>query len=323
MIRLATLPTLFRLAAATFALGVLPVLSHAAPAPAPAPVDAPDTSAEAPAADDPPASANRRMPKLNFQQGKIMLSNGLAELNVPDNFRFLNAQDARKVVVDVWGNPPEVAKGVIGMLVPGGMEPHEKRTWGVVISYEDGGYVKDNDASTIDYAKMLQTMKQATHDNNEARVKEGYPAMELVGWAEPPQYDSANKKLYWAKEIQFADSTEHTLNYDMRILGRRGVLVLQAVAGMDQLSEIKDARSQILGMVNYSQGHRYADFNPKTDKVAAYGVAALVLGGIAAKAGFFKLLIPILLAAKKFVIIGVVAVGAFFKRIFGRGEKVP
>ena len=132
--------------------------------------------------------------------------------------------------------------------------------------------------------------------------------MELVGWAEPPQYDATNKKLFWAKELAFGDAPEHTLNYDMRILGRRGVLILRAVAGMDQLAQIKDARSQILGMVNYNQGHRYADFNPKTDKVAAYGVAALVLGGIAAKAGFFKLLIPVLLVAKKFVIIGVVAV---------------
>ena len=92
---------------------------------------------------------------------------------------------------------------------------------------------------------------------------------------------------------------------------------------MDQLGEIKDARSQILAMVNYNQGHRYADFNPKTDKVAAYGVAALVLGGIAVKAGFFKLLIPVILAAKKFIIIGVVAVASFFKRLFGKGEKVP
>ncbi len=315
MIRPTSLPVLTRLAAATFALALLPIPGHAQSTPEP-------TAVDASAADDTPAASRRQMPKLNYQQGKITLTGDLAELNVPDNFRFLNAQDARKVVVDVWGNPPRAAQGVIGMLVPGGMEPHTKASWGVVISYEGDGYVKDNDAGAIDYDKMLKTMQKATHDNNETRVKEGYPSMELVGWAEPPQYDSTNKKLYWAKEIQFGDSNEHTLNYDMRILGRRGVLVLQAVAGMDQLSEIKDARSQILGMVDYKQGHRYADFNPKTDKVAAYGVAALVLGGIAAKAGFFKLLIPVILAAKKFIIIGVVAVASFFKRIFGKGEKV-
>ena len=274
------------------------------------------------AADTTPAPAGRPLPKLNFQKGKITLSNGLADLDVPDNFRFLNAQDARKVVIDVWHNPPSAVGNVIGMLVPTHQELNRGNTWGVVISYEDAGYVKDDDANKIDYNEMLKTMQQSVQSGNEARVKAGYPSMELVGWAEPPQYDAASKKLFWAKEIAFGDVPEHTLNYDMRILGRRGVLVLRAVAGMDQLDQIKEARSQILGMVNYNQGHRYADFNPKTDKVAAYGVAALVLGGIAAKAGFFKLLIPVLLAAKKFLVIGVVAVVSFFKRIFGRGEKV-
>ena len=212
---------------------------------------------------------------------------------------------------------------MIGLLLPAETEPNTPDSWGVVISYENEGYVKDDDANKLNYNEMLTTMQKSIREGNEARVKAGYPAMELVGWAEPPQYDAASKKLFWAKELAFGDAKEHTLNYDMRILGRRGVLILRAVAGMDQLAQIRDARSQILGMVNYNQGHRYADFNPKTDKVAAYGVAALVLGGIAAKAGVFKLLIPAILAAKKFIIIGLVAAASFFKRIFGRGEKVP
>ncbi len=323
MIRPATPSVLTRLAAAMFALMLLPALSYAEPEPAPAATPASDADAATPAdaPDDAPTRA-RQMPTLHYQQGKITLSDGLAELNVPDNFRFLNAPDARKVVVNVWGNPPEVASNVIGLLIPTGMEPNARESWGVVISYESEGYVKDDDANKINYQEMLTTMQKSIRDGNDARVKAGYPAMELVGWAEPPQYDAATKKLFWAKELSFGDVREHTLNYDMRILGRRGVLILRAVAGMDQLEQIKEARSQILGMVNYNQGHRYADFNPKTDKVAAYGVAALVLGGIAAKAGLFKLMIPVLLAAKKFIIIGVVAVASFFKRIFGRGEKV-
>ena len=315
MTRLDNLSRLTRLAVTVLALVLLPVRGRAEPTPAAA-------ESAAPASVDDTPAPKHQMPVLHYRQGKITLSDGLAELNVPENFRFLDAPDARKVVVGVWGNPPQVADSVIGLLLPAGVEPNTRDSWGVVISYENKGYVKDDDANKIDYNTMLTTMQKSIHEENAERVKAGYPSMELVGWAEPPQYDAANKKLFWAKELAFGDAKEHTLNYDMRILGRRGVLILRAVAGMDQLDQIKDARSQILGMVNYNQGHRYADFNPKTDKVAAYGVAALVLGGIAVKAGFFKLLIPVLLAAKKFVIIGVIAVAGFFKRLFGRGEKV-
>jgi uncharacterized membrane-anchored protein len=74
-------------------------------------------------------------------------------------------------------------------------------------------------------------------------------------------------------------------------------------------------------MVDFDPGQRYADFNPSTDKLAAYGIAALVAGGIAAKAGLFAKLGVILLAAKKFIILVVAAIGAGIKKLFGRKDK--
>ena len=148
------------------------------------------------------------------------------------------------------------------------------------------------------------------------------PAIELVGWATPPRYDAAEKKMYWAKELRFGDSTENTLNYNIRILGRRGVLILNAVAGMPQLAEIEKAAPAILATVNFQEGHRYMDFTPGTDKVATYGLAGLVAGGVLAKAGFFKVLVGILIAGKKLVIVGAIAVFVLVKKLFGgKGES--
>lgn len=107
------------------------------------------------------------------------------------------------------------------------------------------------------------------------------------------------------------------------MLGRRGVLVLNAVAGMSQLSEIERATPQILAMVDFKAGERYADFQPSSDKYAAYGLAGLVAGGVAAKAGLFKVLIAGLLAAKKFVIIGLVAAGSFIAKLLGKNKDGP
>ena len=270
----------------------------------------------------PDASPAEEGPKLNLRSGKITLQDGLATLNVPAEFRYLDKEDTRTVLVDEWGNPPGAADDQLGMIVPADFKPEAKEAYGVIISYDGNGYVKDDEASKMDYNKLLRQMKESTKESNAQRAKGGYPAVELVGWATTPHYDSAAKKLYWAKQLRFGGSKDHdTLNYDVRILGRRGVLVLQAVANMDQLEQIRTATPQILSMINYNEGHRYADFNPKTDKVAAYGFAALVAGGIAAKAGFFKVLIGGIIALKKFLVIGVVAVVGFFKRLFGGGNK--
>jgi uncharacterized membrane-anchored protein len=143
--------------------------------------------------------------------------------------------------------------------------------------------------------------------------------VEIVGWTAPPRYDQSAHKLYWAKEVRFGNETENTLNYNIRILGRRGVLVLNSVAGMSQLPEIERNTPAILSAVEFNSGNRYADFNPASgDKFASYGIAALVAGGVAAKLGFFKGLWVLVLGAKKFIIIGAVAFAAWFRKLFGK-----
>lgn len=252
---------------------------------------------------------------LNYQKGHIVLKEGLASVNVPKEFRYLDAKDSETVLHQLWGNPPGHA--TLGLLMPAEMSPLDEDSWAVIISYSEDGYVKDDEAATIDYSAKLKEMQAATREANTERKKEGYPTMELVGWARPPHYDQASHKLYWAKELKVAEEPDHTLNYDIRMLGRRGVLVLTAISSMEKLPEIEKAAPAVLQMVDFQEGHRYTDFNPATDKVATYGIAALVTGGILAKAGFFKLLIPTLLAFKKFIIVGAVAVVSFLKRFFG------
>ena len=247
-------------------------------------------------------------------------------LDVPEEFGFLEAADARKVLTDLWGNPPNVAEGVLGMIVPTGVRMDEARSWGATVSYLDEGYVKDDDAEKINYDDMLKQMKQAMEDHNPERVKEGYTALHLVGWAQPPHYDKDAKKLYWAKELSSDGSQTHSLNYAIRILGRKGTLVVEPIARMQELAEINAATPQLLKMIEFNQGNRYADFNAKTDKVAPYALAGLIGGGLLlAKVGFGLQSgsSPDCSAAQgNSSVIGVVAVGAWFKRLFGGGTKV-
>lgn len=257
---------------------------------------------------------------LKYQSGEIDLRGGLAKLTVPKEFNFLGPDDAETVLVKLWGNPPSQNKP-LGLLIPAGMTPLSSNAWVVTIDYTEDGYVKDGDASKINYDDLLKQMQKGIEKNNKVRQEQGYPAITLVGWAAPPHYDAATHKLYWAKQLKFEGEHQDTLNYSIRMLGRKGVLELNAVAGINQLGEIDQQVPQILGMVDFKEGNRYADFDPKVDKVATYGIAALVAGGIAAKLGFFKLIWVFLLAAKKFVIIGIVAVMAFFKKLFKRGNS--
>ena len=258
---------------------------------------------------------------LKYQQGEIALQNGLATLRVPDGFRFLNGSDAQTVLVKLWGNPP--SSDPVGMLMPAEVSPLTAESWAVVLTYEPDGYISDKDAEKINYTELLAQMQKDMVSANEERQKGGYEPIHLVGWAKAPRYDSQTHKLYWAKELKFGSQPENTLNYNIRMLGRGGVLVLNGIAAMSQLPDIEQATPKILGAIDFNPGHRYADFNPKSDKIASYGLAALVAGGAAAtavKLGLFKGLWLAILAAKKFIIIGVVAIVASFRKLFKRKE---
>jgi len=254
--------------------------------------------------------------ELKFQQGVIPIGKNLAKITLSEDFRYLSPDDAQKVIVDVWGNPPRDKS--LGMIVPADFELADGDSWGVVITYEEDGHVKDNDAASINYNDLLKQMQEGTREANEERKKAGYDSIELVGWATAPRYDEASHKLYWAKELKFGGSDENTLNYDIRALGRRGVLSLNAVAAMSQLKDIEKDMRAVLGFVEFTEGNRYTDYVDGTDKVAAYGIGALIAGGLAAKAGLFKLLLGGLLAFKKFAILAVVALVALVKKLLGR-----
>lgn len=254
--------------------------------------------------------------KLKFEQGKITLKGGLATLNVPKDYRFLGPDDAEKVLVEAWGNPP--GEKPLGMLFRSDASLTGDASWGVVITYDEDGYVKDDEADKINYADLLKDMKESTVAANEERQKAGYEKVELIGWAEPPHYDRASHKLYWAKELQFGADPERILNYDIRALGRRGVLSLNAVSSTKQLQSVRQDMQQVLTFVEFSEGHRYSDFVPGADKVAAYGIGGLIAGKLLAKAGLFKIILGALLAAKKFVVVALIGLGLLLRKLFSR-----
>jgi uncharacterized membrane-anchored protein len=253
---------------------------------------------------------------LKFQEGKIELPGGIATLNLPSSFRYLAPNDTERVLTQGWGNPP--SRATLGMILPTAVNPLEANGWGVIITYEEDGHVNDNDADSIDYDALLKDMQEAMLQESEERKKQGYDGLTLVGWAEKPTYDRVSHKLYWAKELASDRADQHSLNYNIRVLGRKGVLVLNAVAGINQIDTIKTEMQNVVAFTNFNPGNAYGDFNESTDQVAAYGIAALVAGGAAAKLGVFAKLFALAIAFKKFVILGVVGIGAVLKNWFGR-----
>lgn len=281
----------------------------------------PSTHADA-ADDQPSAKVEAFLKTLHPKTGDVNVPEAQATLKLGSNYSYLGADDAQRVLTQLWDNPPD--KEVLGLILPSA-DPKvllDEKSWAVVVTYSADGYVSDGDAAKIDYSEMLQDMQKATKDENPERLKQGYPAIELMGWAEPPRYDSSSHKLYWARDLKFTSTDgkdeSRTLNYAIRVLGRHGYLSLNAVAPMAELAQVSADMPDVVSMAEFDAGNRYTDYNSGTDKLAAYGIGALVAGGIAAKAGLFAKLGILLLKFSKLILVGLAAVGGFIAKLFGR-----
>ena len=89
-----------------------------------------------------------------------------------------------------------------------------------------------------------------------------------------------------------------------------------------------DLMATLVNQQNFDQGHRYADYSVG-DTMAAFGIASLVAvtaGGNKQKAGLAALFAGLVAVGKKLLIpllIGLAAIGAFFKKLFGGKDPKP
>jgi uncharacterized membrane-anchored protein len=198
-----------------------------------------------------------------------------AVLHLPAAEVFVPQPQADRLLAS-FGNPvadPEM----LGVILP--RDP--RATWAMPVRFHKSGFIKDDDARTWDADAMLRSLRQGTEEQNRDREKAGIPGLAVTGWSEAPQYDAARQRLAWAMTASVigakADAPQN-VNYNTFALGREGYLSLVMLAALPDLTVLKPVADRQIAALEYNAGKRYADFDPRTDRVAGYGLVGLVVG---------------------------------------------
>lgn len=229
------------------------------------------------------------------------------DVSIPEGMRFLEAQDAQRFIQELGNVPGDE----LGLVAPAAAD------WWVDFSFDKSGYVKDDEKETLDADAMLEALREGQQHANEARKRVGLEALTLVGFEQAPYFDDELKSLAWALRLRSENGGE-TVNFQARVLGRHGVMNATYVVSPEYYAANLPAAKDVVQAFRFSQGERYADFR-KGDKIAEYGLTALVTGGVlavAAKTGLLQKL-------WKPIVVAIVALGAFLKRLFRRKEPAP
>ena len=236
----------------------------------------------------------------------------MATVNVPEGFMFTGAQGT-KMFMEATQNP--VDGNELGVILKPG-----QTGWFVVFSFNDIGYVKDDEKDSLDANEILAGLKSGNEAANKERRERGWGTLNIIGWEKPPFYDTRTNNLTWSIKAQSDDSV--SANYSVRLLGRGGVMNADLVLGVEDLPTAVPEFDQILTGFSFTPGNKYAEFR-SGDKIATYGLTALVAGGVGAAA----LKSGLLAKFWKLIVVGVVAVvGALRKALsslFGKKSDAP
>ncbi len=256
--------------------------------------------------------------KYEAAVNKLPWSKGPGEAKLADRatipygaeFRFLESKAAVRRL-EMAGNRVD-GDEILGLL------EHQAGKWWVVFQFEDVGYIKDDEKTDLNADKLLNSYKKGVEADNDAR--DGNPT-KVIGWHVPPKYDEATHNLEWA--ITFETAGEQYVNHNVRVLGRKGVMKVVLVEDMANLDKTLPLFRAAMATFKFQTGESYAEYKPG-DKVAKYGLTALVAGGAAlgaAKLGLFAKFGLIFKKFFKFIILGLVAIGASIKKLFSRGDR--
>src|SRR6185436_130803 len=203
-----------------------------------------------------------------------------AEITVPSGYQFTGKEGTESLMKSM-GNLTTGREA--GFLAPESVfDDKAKHTWFVVFEFNPIGYVKDDEKNSIDAPKLLAQMQEGNKRSNEVRVKEGLPELELTGWAVPPHYDQETNNLEWGLMLK-SKSGHRSVNYEVRLLGRSGVMETTLVLAPDDLEFALPKFRGLLKEYAFKSGQKYAEYR-QGDQIAKYGLTALIAGGAVAGA---------------------------------------
>ena len=227
-----------------------------------------------------------------------------ASVSVPEDYMFLDAK-ATKLFLEQNQNIPDGDE--LGAVLRIG---ENDDYWFAIFSYEETGHVDDSDRSKIDADALMKSMKKGNEQGNAERRKRGWSELTLEGWHKSPYYDPATNNLTWATRLD--SSGNAVINHSVRLLGRTGTMSVALVADPSMIDTATTEFNDVLQGYSYNSGRRYAEF-VKGDKLAGYGLTALIAGG----AGAAAVKSGLLQKAWKFIVMLFVAAIAGLRKLFG------
>ncbi len=227
----------------------------------------------------------------------------VAQIALPDGYTYYEKKDMKEFMEKSHNFYSDDQLGVL-------VNPSQESGYMALFSFDEMGYIKDAASEKLDADAMWKEMLDNEKAANEERKSKGWTEIFMVDWEEKPNYNAERQRLEWATKLK--DNTGEFVNFNTRVLGRKGVMRITLVPNADLRTALSSFNDAIAGF-EYTSGNRYAEWT-SGDKVAEIGLAALVVGG----AGALAVKSGLLAKFWKLILVGFAAMAGFIKKLWNK-----
>ncbi|WP_162009679.1 DUF2167 domain-containing protein [Methylocystis heyeri] len=329
-----------------------PGVAQPAQAPAPAQGAAPAVAAkeevapagakeQAPAA--PQAVSSEPNPDEEAKAYAAMLAQGLkgptevriadrATMWLPAGRVFLEGEQARKLLgID----PASWDDATLGVVLPVASGPK----WIAYVDLMSDGYIKDDEGKSLDAGNLLAAYKSEVDSQNPGRARLGLTPLEVTGWLTEPSYDAKHhlSSCIGATAQGSKNPDDSIVNCTSFALGRDGAVKVVVSGDEAGFAQFKGEAPALVDTIVFDKGKGYEDADLSMDRVAGYGLSALVTGAVALKkltgaaaaattvkkVGLFSLIAAKIFKAWKLLLAGAALLAAGARLIARKRQGAP
>jgi uncharacterized membrane-anchored protein len=187
-----------------------------------------------------------------------------ATLELPEGYVFLPRDAAARFLLgDARSAPPSL----VGMIAGG--EVGVESEWFIAVGFTPAGFVKDDDVAAANPDRLAEDLRK----HGTRQPEHGGPKVAVKGVVDPPVYDGSARQLSFI--VRTGDRAVNLMTY---AFGRDGYLGFNLVTDVSMFERDRPHQRRLLAAMTWRNGKRYGDFVARTDRVAPYGVGALMGG---------------------------------------------
>jgi Protein of unknown function (DUF2167) len=194
---------------------------------------------------------------LHYQKKGTIVLQGIGAIKIPVGYKYLNKEDAERVLVELWNNP-RYDNMTLGMLVQEDQKLMAESTFATNIEYYTSGYINQFELEHTNFNRLL---KQLNNRIKELKIEKDSVILER--WTEFPKYNATKNIYNYGLQFYIKKLSYRIYNGCSLFFSNEGCMIFTTIGTNENL--ILQYKNKVEDAFTFDPNLKYANLNASID----------------------------------------------------------